>query len=336
MYLIRTALAALLMFGSPAAWGAAFESHADFLQSLSQNFTPDINNVDKTLVAVMQHLPHEVQIFTTEQYSYFTFTHEGVEYQGNIRIEDKGNPRVFFTYFPRGATWLPDPAGYDKIYEGNSILKIEKTEPFSYRLTVAGIDRIFKQIDVSKENPPAKLLKIDEVFLGQVHDDSGVWFFLVFDKKAKTALYLLNEKHGPVDILVPARNSVDNKWVRLFIGQRTGYVYWQEIEPERKRLVGVYLDNIERNNYFDGPFDQLPDSYSGPMTIKQVFQQVKPNQAKNMDEHGNFINAPGFRASIDAYLAYQSLNEFKPLEKCLDGKNSETHNRKCFKKNIGF
>ena len=32
----------------------------------------------------------------------------------------------------------------------------------------------------------------------------------------------------------------------------------------RQILIGAFVGNTQLNNYFDGPFDQLPDNYEGP------------------------------------------------------------------------
>jgi hypothetical protein len=317
------------LFCSPLAFASPFESHTDYIKSLEQVFTPSISDIDATLLEILKRLPPEVNLQTTEQYSYFKFFDRGIEYQGNIRVEDSGSPKLYFAYFARATGWLPDPEAHLKIYKDGPTLELTKMAPFKYRASLGGTSRIFNQLDVSKDEIPPDLLKAGETYMGEVHDDSGTWFYLIYDSVANTAAYVLDEQHGAKDGLLSQKYGV-------LLGQRTGYAYWQEQTPNRKRLVGVYNGNVNLNNYFDGPFDQLPDSYSGKMTIKNIYQKVRPVEAKRMDDHGNYKDREDFRGAIDAYLAYDQIADFKPLTRCINAARSETKYRNCFKKHLGF
>jgi hypothetical protein len=196
--------------------------------------------------------------------------------------------------------------------------------------TVLGeITRTFHQLDVSKDEISPTLLKTGEIYMGEAHDDSGVWFYLIYDGIGNTAAYILDEQHGAKDGLLSQKSGV-------LLGQRTGFAFWQEHSPERKRLIGVQADNVRANNYFDGPFDQLPDSYHGKMTVKNLYEKVRPTEAKRMDDFGNYKDRADFRGAIDAYLPYEQINDFEPLTRCIKNSKSDAKYRVCFKKHVGF
>ena len=63
--------------------------------------------------AVMARLPERVQVYPTENYYYFRFIHNGVRYEGNIRLaaEQRDRGEVNFSYNERITDWNDDPSG---------------------------------------------------------------------------------------------------------------------------------------------------------------------------------------------------------------------------------
>ena len=73
---------------------------------------------------------------------------------------------------------------------------------------------------------------------------------------------------------------------RILIGQRTGFAYYLDDKLDRKILVGVFEGNARVNNYFDGPFDQLPDNFLEGDTLRQIILEVEPSLAGQIDRFG--------------------------------------------------
>lgn len=67
------------------------------------------------------------------------------------------------------------------------------------------------------------------------------------------------------------------------------------------------------NNWYDGPFDQVPPRLHIRDLLEEAYPYVK--QAGGIDEHGNFIERHGQRVAISPYIAYRSGPE---LERQLD------------------
>ena len=125
-----------------------------------------------------------------------------------------------------------------------------------YRITYQGTSVLFALNDVSQIKPPAGAIGPDERLIGPVFDESAVRFFLVYNSKAKVFHYILDETAPVPDQLEPSPRSD-----RLLVGKRTGFAYYRDHRLDRKILIGVFEQNVRLNNYFDGPFDQLPDNF---------------------------------------------------------------------------
>ena len=110
------------------------------------------------------------------------------------------------------------------------------------------------------------MLRDGEVYLGPSWDVFGVQFFLVFNKPAKAFLYLLN-RSPKVDQYQPS--SLSNA---VTVGNRTSFVFYKDKLLDRQILIGDFVGHTMINDYFDGPFDQLPDNYvQGTAMLDAIF-----------------------------------------------------------------
>ena len=329
--LIQAGLAALIAIAPARANAAEFESHDTYLDGLKGNTALDLGNPADVLEYVLGELPQTIVVRPTENYSYFTFAQGGIVYQGNLRLEtEKAKAeQLHFAYFVQPAPWHTEELGHYKAFGPGDGVTIAELSPFRYRVSFRGKSHEMVLNDVSKIAIPAALLKADEVFLGQANDESGLSFFLIFDRAAKAFLYVLDESGPALDRLVPYRTEDGDALERMSVGLRTGFVFLTEPSRQRRRLIGVYDDNISRNTYFDGPFDQLPDAYRGALTVKQAFALIDPEIAKTIDEFGNFLDRDGARIVIAPYLRYWSTVTFDGLRACLKQDEASAGYRQC-------
>ena len=79
----------------------------------------------------------------------------------------------------------------------------------------------------------------------------------------------------------------------------------------RKILVGADAYNVLKNNWYDGPFDQLPDNYVniGEIEIQRYIEAAYPADSGKIDKYGNFLEQEGVRVAIAPYYAYYSRDE---------------------------
>src|SRR5207253_6833773 len=73
---------------------------------------------------------------------------------------------------------------------------------------------------------------------------------------------------------------------RILIGKRTGFAYYREHRLDRKILIGVFDGNSQVNNYFDGPFDQLPDNFIEGEALREAILAAEPKLAGEIARYG--------------------------------------------------
>lgn len=270
------------------------------------------NDVKEVFGMVFASLPDRVIVYPTENYYYFYFYHNGIRYAGNIRLdpENRDEGKLNFAYFVELTEWKSREGVNFALLGADQGIKVEKVEPLLYRITHTGKSVLFALNDLSKAVPPASALGPDDRFLGPIFDESGIRFFLVFNARLKLFHYLLDETVPVADELVRS-----NKSERLLIGRRTGFAYYSDHKLERKILVGVFNVNSEVNNYFDGPFDQLPDNFIKGDELRDAIIAADPSRKGKIDRYGN---APGgdSRYLIAPYVYYNNEAELGMFDRC--------------------
>jgi hypothetical protein len=143
-----------------------------------------------------------------------------------------------------------------------------------------------------------------------VFDDSAIRFFLIYNRKLKIFHYVLDETIKVADQLVPAV-STD----RILIGKRTGFAFYRDHHRDRKILIGVFEGNGRVNNYFDGPFDQLPDNFIEGDTLRRIILEVEPSLAGKIDRLGGSPDGTS-RFLIAPYLYYRTEADLMVVHDC--------------------
>src|SRR5882757_9740242 len=275
-----------------------------------------ITNPVAMFAYVLSNLPERVKVYPTENYYYFSFTHDHVRYAGNIRLDvvDRDQGKVNFAYYVDLAEWKDqDPISYILLDQRNGV-KVEKLEPLVYRISYGTRSVIFELNDLSKVKPPPSVLGADESYIGPVFDESAMRFFLVFNRKLKIFHYVLDETIAIADQLVPLPDSD-----RIVVGKRTGFAYYRDHKIDRKILIGVFEGNSRVNNYFDGPFDQLPDNFIEGETLRDAILAVDPKLAGKIDRFG--ISPGGQdRYLIAPYRHYRSDDDLLAFHTCATNK----------------
>ena len=187
---------------------------------------------------------------------------------------------------------------------------MEKVEPLAYRVTYAKSHIVFALNDLSQVRPPAEALAPDEQFIGPVFDESGVRFLLVFNTKLKVFHYILDETVEPADAFVPVGTGQG----RILIGKRTAFAVYRDHRRERKILIGVYEGNVRANNYFDGPFDQIPDNFIEGDSFRQALLAIEPTLKDEIDRYGGF--ADGSRLVVAPYMQYSNPKDLTVFHRC--------------------
>jgi hypothetical protein len=297
-----------------AAGGGAndLSTNEHMLEELSRAPDFDITDVETVFDFVLGSLPDEVKVYPTENYYYFSFRHGGLDYAGNIRLaaRDRDDGVVHFAYFP--AATVSGQSGdmsYRPFTPADGV-GLEKLDALVYRVTFRDRAVTFRLNDLSDVVPPQELLSASDDYLGPVYDESGLQFYLLYNRDLKIFHYILNEQATVPELLRPTAFSE-----RILIGHRSGFAFYQDQRIDRKILIGVHYANASVNNYYDGPFDQLPDNFLKGDTLKTALETSNPAVVGNIDRFGYFTSGEG-RFLIGPYLQYTNETDLVAFDLC--------------------
>lgn len=268
----------------------------------------DLRHSDAVFAWVFRHLPDEVWVYPTENYYYWRLVADGREIRGNFRPASGEREKgiLSFAY----AEWREFP---DDIPENAELSRVRK---FSAEdgVTVKCVDPL--TCDISSEGktvrfhlhnlpqlPPASFpLPPEEVFVERTWDESGLPFFLCWHKSAKCFFWVLNEEKPVAETFTEPAPGVS-------LGRRTGFYFWTDkAHGNRKIMSAVRGLSVRRNDYFDGPFDQLADNYAAQVPLRKYIAEAFPAIAGEIDLHGYFTSGPdkGNRVALTSYLIYDT------------------------------
>jgi hypothetical protein len=326
----RNALVALLLVatGGAAAGQDApqLQTNQSYVEDVTRPTTLNVGDLMSVFGYVMSQLPERVKVYPTENYYYFGFMHDGIRYAGNIRLDasNRDDGKVIFAYFEDTAQWYDEAPVQHAILDASQGVTVEKVEALLYRISYQGKTVTFALNDLRNVKPPADVLSADETFIGPIFDESAIRFFLVFNSKLKIFHYILDETEKVADSFFAAKKSE-----RILIGKRTGFAFYKDHKLDRKILIGAFEGNMRANNYFDGPFDQLPDNFIEGETLRNAILQVQPALKGQIDRFGGAPDG-SIRFMIGPYLPYQALSDLDQIHACAQKKQKLPDYYRCF------
>jgi hypothetical protein len=314
--LLGAAACALLVSTASAGDLPRLVTHESYVEDVERRGGLDIADPMTVFGFVIDSLPDKVTVYPTENYYYFSFVHHGARYAGNIRLDnvDREKGKVHFAYFEELAEWKEQPAVQHRLLGKENGVSVDKIDDLVWRVAYKAKAVTFQLNDLRHVVPPASAIGADETYIGPVHDDSAVRFFLVYNRKLKLFHYVLDET-------VPA-TEVYSKGLttdRITIGNRTGFAYYKDHKRERKILIGVFEGNSRVNNYFDGPFDQLPDNFIEGETLRNAILDIEPSLKGKIDRFGSSPDGAD-RFLISPYAHYRTEEDLQPFHECATSK----------------
>lgn len=260
---------------------------------------------------VYGQLGSEVTVYPSENYYYFRFTAAGKTITGSLhlllnnpdtmsvglgyvhKIEDKHRQQNYA--MPGESLYLKD---------GDGQVEMELVDDFTCRVQYRGKEVLFHLYHGGMEPPQKAQLTDDEEYVGPSFDESGLQFYLLYNRAKKCLYWILNE-----DVFVP--EAFARIHPRVVIGDRTQFAFYLDSALNRKLLIGVEGRNVMHNNWYDGPFDQLPDNYvrTGDLEILPYLEAHYPHYKGNMNKHGQFIDRPGTRVPVAPYRIYWTYED---------------------------
>lgn len=256
----------------------------------------------RMLAWIVRAIPGEPIVYPSEGYYYFRAARDGRFFSGNLRVIEGDRPVLSFAYFDTASpreyrSLVIDPATDERVH-------IVPRRDGEYTVTILGHEFLWRQ-DISKRAFDQSIpLLITETPIAGVFDESGVQFHLVFNRDTAYFHYLL-----------PRGTVVEPRWTevratdtgRVMLDARTGFLAYHDPRVDRWTLIGVAADEIRKNSYHDGPFDQVPPGLRIGGMLRRAYPYV--NHGGGIDEHGGFIDQPSVRVAISPYMQYESVEQ---------------------------
>ena len=246
-------------------------------------------------------------VYPTEGYFYFRFDLGERRVSGNLRFTSIDEGVLHTGYFETqtagaGAVRTASLGAEQGLTVGSEPLGEGGT---LHRVTLDGETTTFVIPRVYRDTPPAFNLRDGERLVSGVLDESGYALVLIFDEHDQGFRYLLHgELEPPEEFEVIGTPNTDRP--TLFAGRQSGFVFIAD-ESDRLTLVGVDRARIMANDYFDGPFDQVPPDLGLRPMLHLAYPYTRT--ASPVDEHGNFLGRESSRVAIAPYTAYAELDD---------------------------
>ncbi len=290
----------------PESGSSSLQTNQNMIETLSGFDHIDFDNQDGMFEAVLAGLNDEITVYPSEGYYYFWFYHHGNLVRGNIRfgydLLEEG--KLAFAYYYDMAH-SPGNKTYTKfkIFEPSNDFSLTRTsEEQSYILQYKN-----KTIRATLPIPVSTYTKRDgEIHIGDMTDESGIVFSLIFNEAANHFFYIL-DRSADYELHEDLSDAIS-------IGARSSFVFYNR--DEDKILVGVRADKVKANTFYDGPFDQLPEHSLEAANFKKLVKKAYPQLSVEINGHGQFEDSDNLRVAIDNYVVYNSLTQFAPLQSC--------------------
>ena len=322
--LFAAAIALANAVAAQAQDAPTLQTNQAYVEELSRPATLDMTDLMAVFGFVWTRLPERVKVYPTENYYYFGFFHNGIRYAGNIRLDasNRDDGKVVFAFFEDTSQWFEDAEVKYRILDASHGVSVEKVEPLLYRVSYQGKSVTFALNDLRGVKPPA--LGPNEIYLGPIFDESAIQFYLLFNKKLKVFHYVLNESGA-----VPEQFFSPGKRERILVGKRTGFAFYKDHRMNRKILIGAFEGNMRANNYFDGPFDQLPDNFIEGEALRDAILAVRPQLKGQIDRFGASPDG-SIRFDIGPYLPYNDVRDLNRIDACAVKKQKRPDYYRCF------
>ena len=299
--------------GLPVSGGLGQDSYLLLNQNLTEGlYYGDLNleDVDEVFWHIFSRLPDEVTVYPSENYFYFILNIQGKQMWGNIRLPAGRRERgvlsfayfefIEFTSFPsRGLSRA-------KFYTKGDGLIIDEIDPLTWRVNFGEKSVVFNHHPLIQEPPNLFPLKDDEVFVQRTFDESGYQFFLIFNTARNYFFWVLNEEEIVPDTLEPVGDH-------LVVGSRSGFAFLvDDAQAGRKILASIRRLSVTRNDYFDGPFDQLADNYVDVTEVAKYMVLANPALEGRIDKYGYYTDTERpLRVALSAYGGYYTTADLE-------------------------
>ena len=283
------------------------QTQESFLEAQGERGEIESFDLGAAFAGVFAKLPDEVRVRPTGNYYYFAYYRAGAIWRGNFRLDAADRDRGVIHFALHGAS---GPAGSrGRAFGRDDGVKVTRVTPFVYVVHFDGKAVVFRLNDLSAVAPGEALMRGGETYLGPIEDESGTGFFLLWNETSRLFLYILDEAR----LTEPLETTSVSDQLR--IGARSGFAYYRDRYSPRWILAGVRRQEVARNSFFDGPFDQMPDNLLAGEALRQALETVRPELKGRIDRFGNSADLMA-RVLVRPYILYQKPDELAVFDSC--------------------
>ena len=271
----------------------------------------DLKDPSDVFFHIFENLPDEVTIYPGENYYYWQLIVDGRNIWGNIRLPSGARDRGVLSFGYSEYDEFPSVGGGGhrlsraKYFTRGDGVEVEKIDDFTYSVRVMEKEVIFHLNRISQHLPRTFDLLPDEEFVQRTFDESGFQFFLLFNNRDNYFLWVLDEEGTVPEHFTTLQDDI-------IVGNRSGFVFWLDPQTDRKILASIRQLSVMRNDYYDGPFDQLSDNHvdTGEIDIRAYMERAIPSIAGRIDRYGYYtdMERPS-RVALSNYGTYYTLAE---------------------------
>lgn len=279
--------------------------HEDFYYHLNSHLV-DPRDPMQVFDHVFGSLREDANIYPSENYYYFTLAASGRLLRGSFSLQaatrDQG--LIHFDYDEAGGVDDdPSPLGHHLKLGPRDGVIVKKLSDNRYAVSYKGKRVLFTLRSRNDTSLSGMTLFEHESILFNANDESGLDFQLIYDRSTGHAYWVLNQRTYGNETF----KTVQGDFV---VGRRTQFAFYRMDSQKKMVLVGVLKANVSRNEWYDGPFDQLADNaaYRGEINLKAFYLKALPKlKAELVDDYGFFED--GGRIAITPYRHYENLTE---------------------------
>jgi len=323
-----TALAVVLL-----TLTAAFSAHASpdavvvserlivsndaFIAGLYTNL--DLDDPSSVFRYVYRRIPGQVSVYPSEGYYYWQFPARGLVIRGCFTLQAKSRDLGEMGFGFVGC--VSDPNGAAPSYGASGSLdlkrdegvRLDRIDEWTYRARFEGKSVTFHLIDPGLDPPAPDRIHPDEEYVGTSFDESGLRFHLLFNRRIERMYWMLADEEFFPEVLALVSEN-------LVLGERTRFVFYADRAFRRRILVGVQGDNVRWNSWYDGPFDQLPDTHvkAGRIDLRRYLVAHAGLGPEAIDEYGYYPDRDGVRIALTPYTIYNDLEDLSFVDDVVD------------------
>lgn len=255
----------------------------------------EVKDAGEVFAAVFAQLPEEVRVWPTENYYYWQMAAGGRSLQGNFRLSVEGRARGELAFgYGEPTEFLGDEERAERVAGARTFgaadgVAVVEEDAFTYVVAYRGKSVVFHLNRLPQEGPGDFRLAPGDTLVQRTQDESGLRFFLLYNSSARHFFWVLDEAEPVPEHFRPLAPDV-------VIGRRTGFVFWkQEALGGRQVLASVRRASLQRNDYHDGPFDQLADNFVRGDGLRPFLEEAMPWLRGRVDPWGNISGGPAPR-----------------------------------------